>query len=75
MATRQESPASGCAASQKQLLGQKSNPLDISDNCPICRDDYNVLCFVAKHPKDPLPAVDLLQPLNRDITSKKKIHY
>eukprot|EP01040_Poterioochromonas_malhamensis_P017433 gene17433-20031_t len=49
MATRHENPAPGCPVSQEQLMTSK-DPLNIYDDCPICRDDYNVLCRVAKHP-------------------------
>jgi hypothetical protein len=50
MVTRQEDPASGCPASKEELLSLKKIPLDITDDCPICRDHYAVLCLVAKHP-------------------------
>lgn len=54
METKQESSASDCPASKQELLSRENRRLDISDDCPICRDDYNVLCRVAKHPSRPL---------------------
>jgi uncharacterized CHY-type Zn-finger protein len=53
MATRQENPASGCPASKEELI---SDGFKYSDDCKICRDDYNVLCRVTKHPSRPLPS-------------------
>ncbi len=50
MATRSNLPSEHCKATQEALLAQKKNPLDVSDDCPICRDDYQVLCRVACHP-------------------------
>lgn len=53
MTARRDEPASGCKASQEQLLSQKKNPLDISDDCPMC-EKLGFLCFVANHPSRPL---------------------
>lgn len=63
MATRQDEPANGCKAGKEELLNKKKNPLDIDDDCPICRDDYSVLCRVANHPSRPLlpsPGIELI---------------
>jgi hypothetical protein len=39
-----------CQASKEDLLALKKNPLDVSDDCPICRDDSGILCRVGCHP-------------------------
>ncbi len=46
---RQDRPAEGCKATIEALMNQK-DPLNATDDCPICRDDYGVLCRVANHP-------------------------
>jgi hypothetical protein len=51
MAMRRENPAPGCSVSKEELI---SDGFKYSDDCPICRDDYNVLCRVAKHLPHPL---------------------
>eukprot|EP01031_Cornospumella_fuschlensis_P030250 gene30250-36556_t len=43
-------PAELCTSTKEELLAQKKNTLDVTDDCPICRDDYRVLCRVARHP-------------------------
>lgn len=50
MATRSNDPATLCTAFKEELLAQIKNPLEITDDCPICRDDYQILCRVARHP-------------------------
>jgi len=47
---RVNAPAEGCKATKEELLGKKKNPLDVDDDCPICRDTFNVLCQVGCHP-------------------------
>ena len=47
---RQAKPAAGCNASQEALLNKKKNPLDVDEDCPICRDSFGVLCQVGCHP-------------------------
>jgi hypothetical protein len=47
---RQDAPSAKCHALKEDLLNKKKNPLDIDDDCPICREDGNVLCRVANHP-------------------------
>ena len=47
---RSDNPAVLCTSTKEELLAQKMNPLDVSDDCPICRDDYGILCRVARHP-------------------------
>jgi hypothetical protein len=50
MATRSNDPAELCKATKEQLLAKKKNPLEIDDDCPICRDHYQTLCLVDRHP-------------------------
>ena len=53
MPTRRDKPDDGCKATKEDLMNQK-DPLNSTDDCPICREDYNVLCRVANHPSRPL---------------------
>ena len=38
-----------CNCTKEELLAQKKNPLDVSDDCPVCAKD-GILCEVGKHP-------------------------
>mmetsp|Transcript_33208 Transcript_33208/g.65933 ORF Transcript_33208/g.65933 Transcript_33208/m.65933 type:complete len:102 (+) Transcript_33208:341-646(+) len=52
-----------CKSSQEALLAQKKNPLDVSDDCPICRDDFGILCRVGCHPSTVSAAVARTQKM------------
>lgn len=47
--SRQALPPEGCKATKEGLMESKFK-LDETDDCPICRDDWNVLCRVSNHP-------------------------
>eukprot|EP01040_Poterioochromonas_malhamensis_P015691 gene15691-17607_t len=47
--SRQASPADGCKATKEGLMESK-HKFDETDDCPNCKEDWNVLCRVSNHP-------------------------
>ena len=47
--TRSDTPYSKCHATKEELLNIRRNPLDVTDDCPVCLR-FNVFCPVACHP-------------------------
>lgn len=47
LGVRQDAPADGCKATKEDLLG---DGLKSYQGCPICQEDYGVLCRVVNHP-------------------------
>ena len=45
---KSDNPAVLCTSTKEDLL--KGDVLKVWDNCPICCDDYGILCRVACHP-------------------------
>ena len=45
---KSDNPAVLCTSTKEDLL--KGDVLKVWDNCPICCDDYDILCRVACHP-------------------------
>ena len=45
---KSDNPAVLCTSTKEDLL--KGDVLKVWDNCPICCDDYGILCRVARHP-------------------------
>eukprot|EP01031_Cornospumella_fuschlensis_P043372 gene43372-53020_t len=70
--TRQDLPAAGCRAKKEEFLESRKNPLGPEDFCPICREDYAVLCRVANHPSrhEPQPGTVLFDQTGKKLSFK-----